>query len=100
MLTEQGVERGGGIGVSVPVGVTATRVLSKNSARRAFLLVNVSDTDIYLAFDAAPVLLSGIPLLANGGHFGQDGEQGYLWQGDIFGVSSLAAKTVAGMEFL
>lgn len=100
MLTEIGVERGGGISIGVSVGTTATRILAKNSATRAWILVNISDTDIFLAFDNAPALNSGLYLAAGGGWIAQDGENGYLWQGDIYGICSLASKTVAGMVML
>lgn len=51
------------------VGATTTVVLAENGARTYLLLVNDSDTVIYLGIGAAAVLNKGPRLNANGGAF-------------------------------
>ena len=54
-----------------PIAVTpaTTVVLAANAARKYLLLVNDSDTTIYVMFGAAAVLNQGIRINANGGSF-------------------------------
>lgn len=54
---------------SVTVGATDTVVLAENGARTYLLLVNDSDTTIYLGIGATAVVNKGIRLNANGGSF-------------------------------
>src|SRR3990172_2510330 len=52
---------------SVSVGTSSTAVLSANSSRRFAVIVNDSDTAIYLKLGTGAALNSGIRLNASGG---------------------------------
>lgn len=57
------------VNAAVNVGVTSTLILASKAARIYALIVNDSDTVIYLALGAAAILHRGIRLNANGGAY-------------------------------
>jgi len=65
-----GFDGGGGAAVHTAVNVTASdsTLLAANTARRFLLLINSSDTDMYLTLEGtAAALNTGIRINANGG---------------------------------
>ena len=57
---------------TVNVGVATTQIIAANTARRHLIIVNDSDTTIYLAVGNPAVLASGIRINAAGGAFTMD----------------------------
>ena len=57
---------------TVNVGVATTQIIAANTARRHLIIVNDSDTTIFLGVGAAAVLHSGIRINAAGGAFTMD----------------------------
>ncbi len=57
---------------TVNVGVATTQIIAANTARRHLIIVNDSDTTIYLGIEANAVLNSGIRINAAGGVFEMD----------------------------
>ena len=53
----------------VDVGVASAQILAANNDRKYAIIVNDSDTTIYLAIGAAAVAHRGIRLNANGGSY-------------------------------
>lgn len=53
----------------VNITTNSTTIVAANSYRRYLIIVNDSDTVIYLAFGAAAVVNSGVRLNANGGAY-------------------------------
>jgi len=83
--------------IACSVGIASTLVLDSNPLRKYLVLVNDSDTTLYLALSSEPAVLnSGIRLNANGGSF----EINLLnpYHGKINAISSVATKILAGSE--
>ena len=81
---------------AVSVGTATTVVLAANANRKYALIVNDSDTVVYLAIGAAAVLNSGIRLNAGGGSYEVNWTN--LHALAINGISSIAAKIVTVTE--
>jgi len=77
------------------VAVTTTEVLAANANRLYALIVNDSDTTIYLAVGAAAVANAGIRLNANGGHYEMSKKIGNLNVGAINGIHAGTGTKVA-----
>ena len=71
-------------GVSVNVGVSSTLVLAQSSTRVYALVVNDSDTTIYIKLGAAAVVGEGIRINANGGAYEINWSN--LYTGNIYGI--------------
>ena len=80
--------------VSSAVNVTAAGVvaLAANADRRGALLVNDSDTVMYLKLGAGPAVNAGIRLNANGGSYEINGAN--LYQGIITAIHGGAGNKV------
>jgi len=76
---------------AVSVGDTSTTILAANANRKYALIVNDSDTNIYLALGAAAAVNSGIRLNANGGAF--EINWANLYKGAIYGIHAAAGLT-------
>lgn len=70
----------------ISVAVTSTLALAANSARIAALVVNDSDTDIYLKRGAAAVANQGIRLNAYGGAYEMSLKGGNLYRGAVYAI--------------
>lgn len=79
----------------VSVGTASTVVLPGNAARRYVLLVNDSDTKMYVAIGTTAVSAKGVPVAPNGVF-----EMSYLnlVSGTINAISAGDAKNCAGWE--
>lgn len=77
-------------------GVASGVILAANINRRYALLVNDSNTDVYLALGVAAALNTGIRINANGGSYELSGTN--LWKGVINGISGVAGKIVLVTE--
>lgn len=84
----------------VSVGVASTVVVAANNARRGLVLVNDSDSDIYIARGTAAVVGSGIKLNAGGGTFENDSKKDGLPVDDFNAISTAAAKNLSVTEHL
>jgi len=60
-----------------------TVVIAANADRRYLLIINDSDTDVYLNLGAAAVVNTGIRLNAGGGSYEIAGANGNLYRGAI-----------------
>lgn len=83
---------------SANVGVTSTPVIAANGARQYLLLVNDSDTAIYVTLGTTATMNSGIRLNAGGGSFEMSALMGNLYQGSISAISSVAGKALLVTE--
>jgi hypothetical protein len=68
---------------AVAVAATTTTAKAANTDRIGLLLVNDSDTTIYIKIGAAAVLNQGIRLNANGGSFEMNAALGSLASGAV-----------------
>lgn len=84
--------------VAVAVGVATTEILPANANRKYALIVNDSDTVIYLGTGEAAVPNQGIRLNPNGGSYEMCAANGNLTLGAINGISSVAGKNVLPTE--
>jgi len=72
---------------AVSVGTESTDVLAEDAARCYALLVNDSDTDLYLALDGDDAALeTGVVLKADGGHYEMSGAFGNLTTAKIAAI--------------
>jgi len=76
---------------AVSVGDTSTTILAANANRKYALIVNDSDTVIYLALGAAASVNSGIRLNANGGAYEINWTN--LYKGAIYGIHAATGLT-------
>jgi hypothetical protein len=96
---------GGGPGVyttpthtAPTAGVATGELLAANANRLYALLVNDSDTIVYIKLGAAAVVNQGIRLNANGGSYEMSKKLGNLYTGAINGISGIAGKVVLVTE--
>ena len=86
-------------GIGYTVGVGSTTIVKRNPGRSWCLIVNDSDTDMYLRFgDDAAALNSGLRLNVNGGSvlFGPDTDMSYI--GSVQCISAVATKNATIVE--
>jgi hypothetical protein len=79
------------------VGVTAIEVLPDNPFRSYALLVNDSDTDIYISLGGTAVVNKGIRINASGGAYEINSTN--LYKGRFSAISSAADKTLLVVEW-
>ena len=79
---------------AVNVAATSTAVAAVNEKRRYLLLVNDSDTVIYLKFGVAAVANQGIRINANGGSYEMSMQAGNLHRGAINGIHASTGNKV------
>jgi len=80
------------------MGVASAVVLAANGSRLYGLIINDSDTLVYLALGVPAVVNQGIRLNPNGGSYEMSPKLGTLWLGQVNGISSVANKTVLVTE--
>lgn len=80
------------------IGVATTAALAANANRKYALIINDSDTVIYLKIGAAAVLNEGIRLNAQGGSYEMSVGYGNLDTRAINAISSVAAKVLLVTE--
>ncbi len=73
-------------GAAAAVATASTLGLAANANRRYAILVNDSDTTIYLGLGTAAVLNQGVRLNANGGSYEMSWELGNLYIGAIYAI--------------
>ena len=83
---------------AVTVGVATGVALAANASRLYALLVNDSDTAIYIKLGAAAVLNAGIRINANGGSYEMSKDLGNLYTGAINAIASAASKNLIVTE--
>lgn len=82
---------------NVAVGIASVTVRAANAERRYLLLVNDSDTAIYVSLGTAAVLNTGIRLNALGGWYEMlEGQNLYL--GAVNAIAGGAAKNLTYLE--
>lgn len=82
----------------VTIGAATGEVLAANPNRKYVLLVNDSDTTIYLKIGSAATLNQGIRLNANGGSYEMCAIYGNLDMRVINAISSAEGKTLLVTE--
>ena len=82
---------------AVTVGNTSTSVLAANPDRKAVVLVNDSDTDIYVELSASATINEGVRLNAGGGSFRMDLSTG-IYLGAISAIASAGSKNMTVIE--
>lgn len=81
------------------VGVASGVVLEANNFRKEAILVNDSNTTIFLAKGPIAALNAGIRLNANGGSYVcEPSTTGRMYTGPISAISSVAAKNLCYTE--
>lgn len=80
----------------VMVGTTSAVVLDEDANRKFALLINDSDTTIYLALGKHAKLNAGIRLAPHGGYYEVNLDQAYI--GKIYGICSAANKRLLVTE--
>jgi len=83
---------------AVTVGAATTAALAANANRKYALLINDSDTAIYIKFHAAAVANQGIRLNASGGSYEMSAQQGNLDTRAINAISTGAGKVLLVAE--
>ena len=78
----------------VTVGNTSTSVLSANSSRTGFALVNDSDEDIYVSLSGTAVMNEGIRINSDGGSVIDD-----AYRGAITAICTTGGKNLTVMEY-
>jgi len=84
---------------AVDVGTSSTAVLAANASRKAALIINDSDSTIYLSITGAAAANTGIRLNANGGSFLLTFKEGTLTTGAITGITAAGSKKVLITEY-
>ncbi len=86
--------------ISVSVLHTLTEVLRANSNRHKLILINDSDTVIYVHYGNLGAVNSGIRLNANGfGIIDEPDSLGAMWKGQIYAIAAAAGgKILCGYE--
>jgi len=82
-----------GVSGSVSVGTGSTQILLADGGRQYALIVNDSDTKMYLSIGSAAVTGKGIPLLANGGAIEITPDN--LMVGTVFAICSAPGKSIS-----
>lgn len=83
---------------TVTVGVTTGAVLAANTNRKYAILINDSDTAIYINIGAAAVLNTGIRIEANGGSYELSARNGNLSSAAINAISAAGSKILLVTE--
>ena len=78
---------------NVSVGTGSTQILLADGGRQYALIVNDSDTKMYLNVGSAAEIGKGIPLLANGGAVEITGEN--LLVGTVYAICSQPSKSIS-----
>ena len=91
----EGQKVGTAPGFTATIGLASTQVLATQAARIHSLIINDSDTDIYLALGEAAVLNKG-PKLLPGGVFEISWYN--LYTGAINAICATANKVLCGMD--
>lgn len=81
-----------GTGGSITVGTGSTEILKPDGGRQYALIVNDSDTKMYMNMGGSAVVGEGIPLLPNGGAVEITGEN--LFVGQVNAICSVAGKNI------
>jgi len=80
--------------ISVDVGATTTVIIAANPERKWLLLVNDSDTPIWVNLGAPAVAHEGIRINANGGNLELSAAQDCLYLGAVDGIHEAAGDKV------
>lgn len=80
------------------IGATTGVALAANANRKYALLINDSDTAIYIKFHAAAVANQGIRINASGGSYEMSAQQGNLDVRAINAISTAAGKVLLVAE--
>lgn len=82
----------------VNAGVATSQVLAANPVRRYVLIINDSDTIVYLRLGSTAALNAGIRLNANGGVYEMSGALGNLFKGSIAAITTVESKKLLVTE--
>ncbi len=81
---------------TVTAGVASATLLAANPRRRWAMICNSGANGVWLGFDGAAVVGTGIYVAPNGGSFVIEGEN--RWLGSITGITAAATSVVGLME--
>ena len=90
--------------IKAPVAFTfncstgSTGAVAANAKRNYLLIINDSDTVVYLAFGEAAVANKGVRLNANGGSYEMSERFGNLHQGAVNCINASGTKVLCGVE--
>lgn len=79
---------------AVNCAATSTQLVAASSSRRYLLIVNDSDTDIYIKLGATAVAHEGILLKAEGGAFESSPAYDLLFMGAVNGIHAGSGNKV------
>lgn len=87
------------VSISVNVTTASTLILVANADREYALIINDSDTAIYVMFGGAAVVNTGVRLNANGGSYEMSKALGNLNQFAVYGIhGGNGNKVCCGIE--
>ena len=81
---------------SILVGIASVSVMAADAGRKYALFVNDSNAEIYLSLGGPAVVGDAIRLNRKGGSY--ELEQTNLYQGEVFAISTGAAKNLGFVE--
>jgi hypothetical protein len=79
---------------AVNVATATTAIIAANANRKYLLLVNDSDTPIWIKLGANAVANQGIRINANGGSYEMSAKQGNLYLGAVNGIHASTGNKV------
>lgn len=77
----------------VDVAATSTAVIAADDSRKYLILINDSDTVMYVSFGAAATLYSGVRINANGGNYEMSAAFGNNFVGAIYAIHESTGNT-------
>lgn len=80
---------------AVNVTVASGSVLAANADRNYALIINDSDTAMYIKLGATAVVNQGIRLNSNGGAYEMSAKAGNVYKGAIYGIHAGSGNKVA-----
>lgn len=99
MVLQYDIWAGGSITGAATVGVTSVQLVRPRFNRKKITFVNDAANAIYLSKNSPAVLNAGIRLNASGGaYIDEPDEQGFLYRGAWYAISSVAAQNLCWVE--
>lgn len=83
---------------SATMGTASAQIVAADPLRRALILVNDSDSPIYISQGQTAIVNKGIRLNANGGAYEHDVKKYGLPTGDFYGISTGSSKNLTVTE--
>src|SRR3990167_1383373 len=86
------------VAFTVDSTTASSEAVAANGRRQYLLIINDSDTVIYLAFDEDAVVNKGVRLNANGGSYEMSRASGNLTTAAVNSINGTGTKVLCGVE--